>query len=265
VLARWGFLAAAAACFGLALFPIYAATGGEERRALAGAAGLALAAALAWLGLAIVSFGGRDPRAFASMAGTVLFGTTLGPPWLVRFGAALGLLAALRLEAPRVLVLALAAILLLTEAWIGHGAAHGAAYRAMQAAHLLAAGAWIGGLLALVRRSASGNATVLRRFSRIGATCVAVIAASGGASAWVILGHLPGASAAYDRLVLAKTGLFAAMTALAACNRFVLLPALGRGGPRASRWLSRSVLAEVLLGMGALLLAALLGVTNPAP
>ena len=274
VLARWAFFAAATACFGLALFPFYAAPAGSDaRHAIASAAGLALAAALAWLGMAIVSFGGRDPQSFVSTAGTVLFASRLGAPWLVRFAAGLTLLIAATLRARALLLLALATVLVSTEAWIGHGAVHGWGYKAAQAAHVLAAGAWLGGLLALLgmlhdRRIGDDRAAgVLLRFSAIGVVSVVVIGATGVFSTWITIGRVPETTGAFDRLVLVKVALFLAMLGIAAYNRFRLLPALAAGGSgtsRAMRRLKCSILAEQSLGLAVLFFAARLGVTSPS-
>jgi copper resistance protein D len=281
VLARWGFFAGAMASFGLALFPFYAFRPGEGALAkpdaggvMAVAAATALVAALAWLALVIVSFGGDDLSGFVKTAGVVLFGTGFGPVWLARLGAALALLVAASLRARPAVLLALATVVLGTEAWIGHAAAGGWPHKCCQAIHVLAAGGWLGGLLALtwLLREGPGAPTgdraarVLLRFSAVGVASVAAVAATGALNTWLVLGRLPDAPDAYDRLVLLKAGLLVAMVLVAAFNRFRLVPLLQRAGmPQPLRRLRRSILLEQALGLAVLLAAGVLGITDPFP
>ena len=217
VLARWLFLAASTACFGLALFPFYAlrgegAPGVRSHRLQAAAAAVALLAAIAWLGLAVVAFGGRDLASFLGTLGTVLFATSLGPAWLLRLAAALALLLVAALRPRPLPLLALAAVVLGTEAGIGHGATHGWTYQLAQVVHLLAAGAWLGGLLALATllHGAPGAlaedhvAAVLLRFSTVGIVSVIAIAATGALSAWLMLERAANPFGAYGRLVMVQ-------------------------------------------------------------
>ena len=156
LIARWTFLVAAMAAFGSALFPFYAFPGRERDRGarltrplvLVGAAAT-LVAAIAWFVLLIVDFGGDDLVTFASTAHEVLFATPFGPVWSVRLiaGVLLVALAALRPE-PAALVF-LAAIVLGSEAWIGHPAAGGTTHCLVQCLHVVPAGAWLGGLVPL--------------------------------------------------------------------------------------------------------------------
>jgi hypothetical protein len=66
----------------------------------------------------------------------------------------------------------------------------------------------------------------------------------------------------YGRLLFLKIGLFAAMLAIAAVNKFHLTPRLA--GAPARRALLRNSLAETVLGAGVLLLVGALGTMQPA-
>ena len=116
----------------------------------------------------------------------ILFESGFGPPWLARlFGAGLALVAALA-RRPRLVVAA--TLIALTGELEWPCAAWGFAGSLVQAAHVVCAGAWIGGLVSLavlVARARKNGAagpratTALRRFSRYGAIFVAGIALTG--------------------------------------------------------------------------------------
>ena len=148
VAARFVFLTASMVAFGSALFRFYAFRRGDEgetaghiRALVRGAAFCALLSACGWLGLTAVDFGGDDLASFASTLWTILFATDFGPVWLVRLAAALALLVVAVLRPRPVVVLALATVVLGSEAWIGHSAIGGPLHRAVQVVHLLSAGA----------------------------------------------------------------------------------------------------------------------------
>ena len=268
--------------FGSALFRFYAFRRGDEgetaghiRALVRGAAFCALLSACGWLGLTAVDFGGDDLASFASTLWTILFATDFGPVWLVRLAAALALLVVAVLRPRPVVVLALATVVLGSEAWIGHSAIGGPLHRAVQVVHLLSAGAWLGGLAPLayvLREGAEGHAAedracrVLVRFSAVGVVSVGLIAVTGMINTWLIVGRIPGFAATYDRLILLKIALFLAMVLVAAFNRFRLLPLLDAGGgSRRSvlAWFRRTVLLEQALGLAVVLAASLLGMTSP--
>src|SRR5690348_14445340 len=110
--------------------------------------------------------------------GTVLTQTLFGRVWLVRFALAAALGAVLLLARRGIALEAagalLAGALLASLAWAGHAAAEQGNDRIVHlsadAAHLLAAGAWLGALLPLARGLAGSPAIdpaarVARRFS----------------------------------------------------------------------------------------------------
>lgn len=157
----------------------------------------------------------------------------------------------------------------------GHAGAApgGAGYGALAAdmAHLLAAGAWLGGLPAflLSLRKAPGGPDAddriiqtTRRFSRLAVLAVATLLGSGLINSWYLLsGPRDLLDTDYGRRLSLKLILFAAMLALAAANRFRLTPALPSA--RARTALSRNTLIETGLGLGVLALVAVLGTLPP--
>ena len=146
----------------------------------------------------------------------------------------------IRRPATRGLQLAAAAALIALPALVGHaGATPGMAgnfHLVSDMVHLLAAGAWLGGLpafaLLLARaRSEPGwddvAVTATRRFSVVGVLSVGGLLASGLINSWYLLsGPRDLVTTDYGRLVALKIGLFAAMVTLAAVNRFYLTPRL---------------------------------------
>lgn len=243
--------------------------------------------AMTWTALALAVLSGAAWLLLlaADLTGEPIF--EIGGAWQVatetRFGliggARLALAAALAvlIARPRVrwLALAAAAGFIALLGWVGHaGATPGLSGRLLLVSdlvHLLAAGAWLGGLpaLALLLGQARGNPgwpefarISTRRFGWLGVVCVAALLASGLFTSWNLLAG-PGdlITTDYGRLLLAKLGLVAAMLAIAAVNRFHLTPRLA--APGALRALQRNSLAEAGLGLSVLLLVGALGTLEP--
>ena len=129
IIARWLFFVAAMVAFGAALFPVYAPPkiGNDDRTAniqppVFIAAVLALISSLAWLALVILDLDGEDLASFVGTARTFLFETDFGPVWLVRLMAAGALIISAAIRPSPALLVSLAAIVLASEAWIGHSA-----------------------------------------------------------------------------------------------------------------------------------------------
>jgi len=204
--------------------------------------------------------------------------TRFGLVWIVRFILALLLGVLMVWPAMEEFQLATAAALLALPALVGHaGAAPGIAgdiHLASDIVHLLAAGAWLGSLLPLTLLLARAQRTArpawkdfaivaTHRFSMLGIFSVGALLATGIINSWNMLsGPRDLVATDYGRLVALKIALFGSMVALAAVNRFYLTPRLPR--PRASRALQRNSLAEILLGLCALLLVGVLGTLPPA-
>ena len=137
--------------------------------------------------------------------------------------------------------------------------------------HVLAAGAWLGGLVLLLacfwptaRDGADdGAAGATARFSQMALPAVVVLVLAGTAQAWFYLGSV-GAffEGTYGWALLAKMGLLALIVGLAAGNRrrTAGLAAAGTGSASALR---RAMRAEVVLGV--LVLAASATLVRAAP
>lgn len=144
----------------------------------------------------------------------------------------------------------------------------------MDALHLLAAGAWLGGLLALSatlrKPRANYGPTTLARFSGMGLLAVATLVATGLVNSWFLVGTMDGLlTTRYGHLLIAKLAAFLGMGALAAANRFWLAPALEampqRDGHNARlNQLERHVLGELGLGAAVLMVVGVLGALQPA-
>jgi copper resistance protein D len=180
--------------------------------------------------------------------------------------------------ATRLLQLAAAAGLIGLIAFVGHaGATPGTAgdiHLASDIVHLLAAGAWLGGLPTLAMLLARARLTddpawrsftvrATRRFSWLGVACVSALLASGIINSWNLLGGPRDlVTSDYGRLVLLKIGLFVAMAGIAAANRFHFTPRLLTAG--ALRALERNSLAETGLGLCVMLIVGALGTLSPS-
>jgi copper resistance protein D len=203
--------------------------------------------------------------------------TRFGLVWEIRLALALAV-ALLLVTRWRPALLLAAAALIGSLAVVGHaGAAPGAAgivHLAADTLHLIAAGAWVGGLPALAllmdraRRAASPAwralaAAAARRFSPLGIVAVATVATTGLINCWYMLGGPRDLfTTDYGRLVLLKIGLFAAMAGIAAVNRFHLTPRLELAG--AVRALERNSFAETGLGLCVLFVVGALGTLSPS-
>ena len=284
VLCRFAHFAAAMTLFGATAF-VVALAPPDLARALAPAARRIAAAAIVaaalsamlWAALEAASMT-DDWRALADLTsiGAVLTGTAFGGVWIWRLLLAAALVAALALNraGPTPALLVGAAALLASLGLVDHAAmqagALGALHRGNDAIHLLAAGAWVGGLpmfaLSLdLHRDARRRAdamTAMRRFSLWGQFDVALVAVTGIVNVALTSGFAPFAPTPYRILLAAKLALVAAMVSLALINRYVLAPNL-RPGAAAEKKLLASCLAEIVLASGVVALVSLFGLLDP--
>ena len=216
--------------------------------------------------------------------GLVLGNTVFGHVWVLRFGLVIALAAVLlalgrSAGGPRRSRLAIGAAMVAAAylgslAWAGHAFAGKESDDFDQivadVAHLLAAGAWLGALPALVylldgTHALGAVAQATRRFSNLGMAGVGVLIVSGLTNAWYLVGDVPALIGTdYGRLLLAKLGLFATMLGLAVTNRGVLTPRLAGGDHGALRLLRRNAVLEIAAGIGVVLIVGALGATVPA-
>jgi putative copper resistance protein D len=292
VLARWIHFGAVFVLFGSALFWTCVGNGrrlpgarGATVLLLRVAASLAALSGLAWLAGIVASMTNGLASVFDSeMLGLFFTQTEFGPVSILRLGLLAGAVLVAVSPSTKSWFFAafglIGALLLIDQAWLGHAAEggaglYGATMIAVYAVHVLAAGAWVGGLPPLLfalaepgPRSADDariNAlAILSPYSAMAMVAVGLIVVSGAANAGFRVGF------DFDRLldtdygvVLAlKAAVVAAMLALACFNRFVAMPRLREGSASLAR-LRASVAVELALGLAVLAVAAVLGVTPP--
>lgn len=165
-------------------------------------------------------------------------------------------------------------------AWTGHGAATEGPGRGLHLGadilHALAASLWIGALAAFVilamwrpaRPEAQDRALqqALAGFAGAGTWAVGALAVTGLANSAFLIGWPEAATLAaspYGRLLGIKLGLFAAMLALAAANRFRLTPMMEASPDEGLRRLRVSLPIEFGLGLTILAIVAVMGTLPP--
>jgi putative copper resistance protein D len=287
--ARWIHFAAVMLLFGASLFPFYALPLQSDLPELAPARGVLRVAALvafvsgiAWVGASLVNITGEvDGLLDGDALAAFLFETGFGRIWMLRIVLLLALSIAafsIRTDASErnpgtALIALLAALLLVSQAWIGHPAASTAAERpiviAGYALHVLGAGVWLGALLPLwlmlrVRNTHDDRIEIaLHRFSAVGMFTIAIILAGGLINAWARWNSLDAlVASAWGKVLLVKALGFACLVALAFANRFVLMPRLAAAGAVRAR-LTGNVIAEQAIGLAVLAAAAVLGILPP--
>jgi putative copper export protein len=141
---------------------------------------------------------------------------------------------------------------------------------ASQAVHLLAAGAWLGGLLPLVLvvrlTPPRTGAAACRWFSPLGQWCIAGIVVSASWQFYRLIGGVAAlVGTAHGLTATAKALLFVVLFGFAAVNRYRLAPALRGPEPEgARRRLLRSVAWQTATGLFVVILAAVLSGLPPA-
>lgn len=300
IVLRFGLYLDLMVLFGIAAFALYALHGDERRFDGAIALGpwlwgsAVLGAALSLGGLVVLAAGMAGvPLASVDPASVemIVIATSAGTACLVRIVVlVLAAIVALTLRRRPAVALPFAAgagaIALATLAWGGHGAMDegvvGWFHLAADIGHLLAGGIWVGALLALLslvlrrRERVDHDHLVLSHraldgFSLVGTITVATIIISGLVNSWLLVGPanillLP--VSLYGQLLIAKLLLFGAMGALAATNRFRLVPDFERSIGSddhfaALRALRRSLAIETGCAVAVLALVAWLGTLEP--
>ncbi|TDV42974.1 putative copper resistance protein D [Pseudomonas helmanticensis] len=266
--------------FGLALFALYSA--GTLLRFRPMLRGMALIGALLSVaGLVLMTRAMSGETALAALwphLQMMLLETDVGLAWAVRMIALIVVL----IRPGAWLASVAGAIALASLAWSGHGAMDEGTLRfwhfLSDILHLLAAGAWLGAMLALVLMARGpldearirSLAFAVRRFEWIGAVIVLTLSITGVVNYLFIVGPrldevLLGT---YGMLLAIKILLFAGMLVLAALNRFHLGPALAqalRNGHYviAANALKRSVVVELAIALLIVALVAWLGTLSP--
>jgi putative copper resistance protein D len=275
VISRFFHFIAVLLLFGWLLFPLAVNYGRPPpRRALVALVAFALVSGAGWFILTAGSMAGDLSQALApATLAAVVSQTDFGPLWLARLGL-IALIAAWVALAPgrqprspflaAASGLAVASLAETGHAQIGDGAIV-ALHTAADALHLLAAGAWLGGIVGLattLRGEADVQTTAtVRSFSGLGYGAVAIVLASGLVNAWALLsGPTALVLTDYGRLLIVKILLFLAMLALAAANRLWITPKLeSENGLAVAAKLRRNVLAELALGGAVVAVVSVLG------
>jgi putative copper resistance protein D len=210
---------------------------------------LALASGVVWLLQVTISMSGEAIS--DSDLQLVWNQTQFGFVWRLRLFIWIGLAAAVSWAfvpgrtrpTPAWLALVFSAALVGSLAWSGHGQ-YGrpiALHLACDAVHLIVAGCWPAGLvpLALVLfRSGQAPIHIVRRFSAMSLTSVALLTLSGTINSWYMLGSVQGLWTTYGRVLMVKVAVFLAMVGFGAVNLLRLKPKLesdARAGVRL-RW-----------------------------
>jgi copper transport protein len=128
--------------------------------------------------------------------------------------------------------------------------------------HILAVGAWVGGLpwLILGTRADLGGTRVLavRRFSLMATFAIAIVALTGALRAIDEVGSFNKLTTTdFGKTLIVKVVLFGGLGLLGAVNRFRLVPALSRASRAMSR-LRGTVSAEIVFGIAIVAVTALL-------
>ncbi|PQO99561.1 copper resistance protein CopD [Pseudomonas frederiksbergensis] len=282
--------------FGMALFGLYSLKGQERvsgavlpfRSTLAGTAVLgAMLSVASMVTMASAMSGESDFAELRPHIEMMLFETDVGLAWGVRIVAlaVAGLVVMLRAPGFSLWVAAVAGgVALASLAWSGHGAMDEGNRRfwhfAVDIAHLLAAGAWLGALLAFALMAKINAlqtearirllARAVNRFEAIGAAIVLVITVTGVVNYLFIVGPKLDEVflSTYGILLFIKVMLFAGMLVLAALNRFHLGPFLERSlrdgqYTVAANALRRSVVVELAAAVVIVGLVAWLGTLSP--
>ena len=246
----------------------------------------AVVSGAAWFALLVARIGEASFAEFSERAAIFLTQTQFGITWLLRLALALVLAAVLcrrsdwhESAALRTIVLIASAAFAGLLTWSGHGGATpgsaGALHSAADALHLVAAAAWLGGLVPLVlllrwamQTDQVGAALpgLLRRFSNLGAIAVASLVASGAVNTIFSIGSIEALfESDYGRLLLLKIALFAGMAAFAAINRLTWTPRLAAMSDAAkpARMIYANALAEIALGIAVVIIVGWLGILAP--
>ncbi|MGH7816329.1 MAG: CopD family protein, partial [Candidatus Binatia bacterium] len=247
-----------------------------------------------WLQIAAVSGLSLVEALNPTVMAGVLLGTRYGVVWSMRMIFLLFLEVVFnrldRSESAKARALGslLAAALVMAPAFSGHAAAGEGIWLAVQLAvagvHLIAASAWLGGLVIFswflvwlggvdqTWTDAVGKIAT-RRFSALGFVSVAVLIATGSFNAWTLVGAVPPlVGTMYGQLLLVKLALLLPLLALAAVNLLKLKPRIlalpvertARAMRELLNRLRRNVTREAILGACILVIVGAMSVTPPA-
>jgi putative copper resistance protein D len=249
-----------------------------------------LVSGVAWLLLQAPAMSGLSfsEAMTADVIGTVVTQTQFGLICEVRFVLAFALATCLAFDRHppvRWLGLVWSFGLVAMIAATGHAGATegtiGVVHLVADALHLVASGAWIGGILGLIllimatrRNNPYAWPSLVRdateRFSSLAILSVGVLLATGVFDGWILVGTFHALLVTkYGQLLILKMALFAVMLGFAAVNRFWLTPGLASSSDKpgerdAVRSLVRNCHIEMALGLMVFAIVGALGITHPA-
>lgn len=191
-------------------------------------------------------------HAVSGIGGRALFVDVLATRWGLLWVARAAGLTVLAARPPGAAVLA--ALWLAARSFQGHAGAHGSIPALADWLHLVAAAAWLGGLVQLVLLSSITSA-VAHRVRRLATTAVLVLLPAGVFGARVHVPHLHLlVDSPYGRVLLAKLALVAVLLALGAASHFRHAPAVAHGDAGLRRTVRRELaIAAAVVGLTALL------------
>lgn len=160
----------------------------------------------------------------------------------------------------------------LSLVWTGHAAAIGPGVlpRVLLTVHLLAVAYWLGAFVPLRRLTRESDipriAGIMKRFGQIAAWGVAGLLLAGTGLLWLLLDE-PAALVAtgYGRFFLLKIGLVVGLLALAAINKFRLVPRLQKGDSSGLVALRRSITVEMIVAGLVLVVTAVFTTVSGPP
>ena len=240
---------------------------------------VALMSAIVWLQIEAASMAddwgaALDPNTI----GAVLADTAFGHAWATHLVLAAALVAVLAFGprdrwGPTLLA---SGALLASLGLVGHAAmqtgAEGVLHRANDAAHLMAVGAWIGGLVPFTMSLRAHRRDELRKdavqamtsFSFWGQLIVAAVVLTGVVNIALTSGHPPiPPTTPYRALLVAKLAIVAVMISLALFNRFILAPRLAASATALAALRATST-AEIAVGSVVVALVSVFGLLDPA-
>ena len=240
---------------------------------------IALLAGVVWFVLQSAAIAGAETLAdLCDALPVVALQTRYGNTLLARLGL---VLIATLLAVPsgrwtawaRYLTLGLTAVALGLQGMIGHaGATEGAIGDGLvfsESLHLLAAGIWLGALLPLWLGLRALNpeqaSAVCERFTPIGLGCVLVLAGTGFAQGFELIGSVPALlGTRYGHFAVLKITLFVFALMLAILNRLWFSDRVAADVPGARRHLGMSICLETCLGLAIVTAAAFMASSPPA-
>ena len=254
--------------FAVLLLPSGPTTSGARRRIASVARPAAIVTAVVWLATLPLT----ASYVLGSGAGALLEASTWSAmpmrEYAVTFVVVAGVLAAAwllgREAAPRSrarVAAVAAAVAIAAPAFTGHARAESPVALVVGAdvLHLVAGSTWVGGLVGLILalRELAGRgdeaASTLTRFSGVAAGILVVLAATGSLLGWRILASWDALFATgYGRLLIAKVAVVVVVVALAAWNRYRLLPRVRDAGRRDERAAAETLLRAVRVEVSAL-------------